>query len=120
MGNFDIDLVRGGALQNTLARVLNTIGGPRLEVKADFKAIGTGNFAVEYEQRLQSGEIVPSGVYAGSDWMAYGIPQNRTVLLLPTSRAKRLRDHAIRHIWTVDKNPAHCAIVPINVALLLE
>lgn len=111
---FDIDLMNGKAREDAFAKVML---GSFVEHKRDHLAIETGNVAFEYEQRMPSGEVVPSGIAATTaDWWAVEFLENCWVVL-PTDYAKQLARRAIKeklHKWIGDGNNHHNALVPFE------
>lgn len=112
---FDIDLMEGKERERAFAKVML---GSLVEHKRDHIAVESGNVAIEYEQKMRDGKIVPSGIaITEADWWAVEFrPDCWTIA--PTEYVKELARAAIkqgRHKWIGDgPNNHHNALVPFG------
>jgi hypothetical protein len=59
---FDFDIRRGKVGEEYVGNILGKIANGSVEVKTDYGSNKTGNVYVEFEQQLQNGKWVPSGI----------------------------------------------------------
>jgi hypothetical protein len=84
---FQGDLRLGQFYEGELAKIL-ALGGDGMEIKADHRAIKTGNVFVEFEQPAPGGGRKPSGIKLepGVDWWSFMLIGQTTVITIHKDR----------------------------------
>lgn len=120
--DFDIDLDFSENEEAALVELLNAIAGGRqtMEVKAERKALRTGNVFIEFAQTPQGQPEKPSGIQTTkADW--YAIVIGPTRILVPSdylryAARKYGRDHpkSVKPGGLDGDNPTRGVAIPLN------
>lgn len=115
---FDIDNRRGKLGEDLVGTFVSALAESRLEVKTDFRAGETGNVYIETHQKLQSGEVVASGLNVSeAEFYCLAGPKGNGFIVIASDVLRRLAVDApgrtIAHA-NINTNPTNGRIVSIQ------
>ena len=85
---FDFDVRRGKVGEDYVGNILGKIANGSVEVKTDYGSNRTGNLYIEFEQQLQNGKWIPSGIASTeAEFWAFAFKNGAVFIETKTLRA---------------------------------